>query len=171
MKADLKIETRTKALHLGYYNEYLEKGKERLVIEIKPRMRQVFISYSSYNKKFADEVKEQLYEPLKKSDITIWMDAKILGGDDWRTEIEEALKDSDIVLVLFDKNSVKSHYVTYEWAFALGEKGKDSVIPLVVEDCDIHQRIDKNALQRIDFRNDKNWEELVETIKSKLSKQ
>ena len=128
--------------------------------------KQVFISYSSNSKKFADEVKEQ----LGNADITVWMDIKILGGDDWRAEIEEALKKSDIVLVLLDKNSVKSHYVTYEWAFALGEKGKDSVIPLVIEDCDIHQRIDKNALQHIDFRDDRNWEKLVEAIKSKLSK-
>ena len=134
------------------------------ITEIK---NQVFISYSAHNKTFADEV----YEKLKSAGIKVWMDTeKIRGGDNWRKEIEDALVESDIILVLLDKKSVKSHYVTYEWAFALGNKREEMVIPLIIENCKMHKRIDDIRKHHIDFSKGKNWIKLIDDIKSKLGR-
>jgi CheY-like chemotaxis protein len=56
----------------------------------------------------------------------------------------------------------KSPYVTYEWAFALGN-GK-TIIPVLIEDCEVHPRI--NILQYLDFKEGKRpWDKLIERIK------
>ena len=58
--------------------------------------------------------------------------------------------------------STKSPYVTYEWAFALGN-GK-TIIPILIEDCEVHPRI--NILQYLDFKEGKRpWDKLIERIK------
>lgn len=149
------------------YKYRIEITHEHTLLEIKKNKNQVFICYSSYNQVFANEV----YEKLKNEGINVWMDIdKIKGGDNWRNEIETALIESDIVLILLDKKSVKSHYVTYEWAFALGNKKEDMVIPLILEDCKMHKRIDRSGMpHHIDFSKDKNWTKLIENIKSKLN--
>ena len=165
------IKTDSLSLSIDYLREELACSytvePNRAIIEIRPRNTkgQVFISYSSANIIFANIVRTK----LKRNGINVWMDKKLLGGDNWRKEIEIALKESDIVLILLDTESVQSYYVTYEWAFALGHKKEEMVIPLVIEDCKMHQRIDWNGTQQhIDFRNRKNWKKLIGTIKSKL---
>jgi hypothetical protein len=165
------IKTESLCLSIDYLREELALSyivePNRAIFEIKPRKNkwQVFISYSSVNKKFANEVRKK----IENNGIKVWMDEKLLGGDNWRKEIETALKASDIVLILLDKNSVQSHYITYEWAFALGHKGEKMIIPLVREDCEMHKRIDSNGvLQHIDFRKRCKWKDLITTIKLKL---
>jgi CheY-like chemotaxis protein len=123
----------------------------------------VFISYSSTNEDFADLVKEK----LEKSGVDVWKASdKLLPGLEWRREIDTAIINSDIVLVIYDNESSISPYVTYEWAFALGN-GK-VICPLLVEECKMHPRI--GVLQYIDFKDGKRpWSTLINTI-TKLHK-
>jgi len=119
----------------------------------------VFISYNSKSEDFAELVKEK----LEKESIQVWKDTnQIEAGKEWRNEIDRGLLNCDIVIVLLNQLSTKSPYVTYEWAFALGN-GK-TIIPVLIEDCEIHPRIE--ILQYFDFRNSKRpWERLIERIK------
>jgi len=122
----------------------------------------VFISYSK-NKDLANLMKTE----LENEKIQVWKDTNIEAGTDWRNEIDLRLIDCDAVIVLLDQNSVKSQYVTYEWAFATG-KGK-TIIPVLVEKCDRHKRIE--ALQYIDFRgSNRPWKELIDSIKRIVGK-
>ena len=41
-------------------------------------------------------------------------------GSDWRQEIDRAIRDSFVLIVVVSPDSKASEYVTYEWAFALG---------------------------------------------------
>lgn len=118
----------------------------------------VFISYNLKNEDFAELVKMK----LEKENIQVWKDTnQIDAGTEWRNEIDQGLLNCDVVIVLLNHLSTKSPYVTYEWAFALG-KGK-SIIPLLIEDCEIHPRID--ILQFLDFKENKRpWEKLIERI-------
>ena len=71
------------------------------------------------------------------------------------------------ILVLLNRNSTNSTYVTYEWAFALGS-GKD-IIPILLEDCEIHSRI--RVLQYFDFKGQKRpWDKLIIRVKDFNSK-
>ena len=104
----------------------------------------VFISYNSKNEDFAELVKLK----LEKEEIYVWKDTnQIDAGTEWRNEIDQGLLNCQIIIVLLNQVSVKSPYVTYEWAFALGN-GK-TIIPILIEECEVHPRI--NILQYLFF--------------------
>jgi CheY-like chemotaxis protein len=119
----------------------------------------VFISYNSKNEDFAELVKLK----LEREDIHVWKDTnQIDAGTEWRNEIDQGLLNCEIILVLLNQISTKSPYMTYEWAFALGN-GK-TIIPLMIEECEIHPRI--KILQYMDFKDGKRpWEKLIERVK------
>ncbi len=119
----------------------------------------VFISYNSKNEDFAELVQLK----LEKEDIQVWKDTnQIYAGTEWRNEIDQGLLNCDIIIVLLNQIATKSPYVTYEWAFALGN-GK-TIIPVLIEDCEVHPRI--NILQYLDFKEGKRpWDKLIERIK------
>jgi len=118
----------------------------------------IFISYNSQNEDFAELVKMK----LEKESFQVWKDTSQIGiGTEWRNEIDQGLLNCDVVIVLLNQISTKSPYVTYEWAFALGN-GK-TIIPVLTEDCEVHPRI--NVLQYLDFKDSKRpWEKLIERI-------
>jgi|GEM_PF-6529033 len=119
----------------------------------------VFISYSSSNEDFAELVKLK----LEKENIIVWKDTnQISVGVEWRNEIDNGILSSDLIIIIMDKYSASSSYVTYEWAFALGN-GK-RVIPVLTEECEIHPRI--SVLQYFDFKNNRPWDELIKLILS-----
>lgn len=108
----------------------------------------VFISYNSQIEDFAELEKMK----LEKENIQVWKDTnQIEAGTEWRNEIDQGLLNSEIIIVVLNNFSTKSSYVTYEWAFALGN-GK-TIIPLLIEDCEIHPRM--TILQYLDFKDSK----------------
>ena len=123
-------------------------------------MTTVFLSYSTKDFFFADlaEIK------LKEADIRLWRDqGHLVTGEDWRSGIERGLSESAAVVVALSPNSAQSSYVTYEWAYAMG-RGKP-IIPLKLEECQIHPRLE--AIQYLDFSNRaaQPWQSLIERIR------
>ena len=118
----------------------------------------VFISYSTAIGDFAELMKMK----LESSGIDVWRDVnEIAVGEEWRNEIDYGLLNADSVILILNRRSSESSYVTYEWAFALGN-GKH-VIPVLLEDCEVHPRI--KVLQYLDFRENKRpWNILTERI-------
>ena len=127
--------------------------------------RLVFVSYSTSRHDLADLTRSKLRDAY----IDVWLDTESIEvGADWRREIDAGILASDSVIVLLDKDSSVSPYVTYEWAFALGN-GK-TVIPIMIEDCKIHERL--NVLQYIDFKDGKrDWSSLIRRITSSQASQ
>lgn len=122
-------------------------------------MAQAFMSYSSKDAIFADLARMK----LEGAGVQVWIDHDALrAGEEWRNAIDEGISSSDVLLVMLTPHSCQSPYVTYEWAFAIGKGIK--VIPLLLDDCDIHPRL--AVLQHLDFRNQRKgpWEELVKEI-------
>ena len=123
---------------------------------------QVFISHchASNNVDFLD----LLCSKFREANIQFWMDTiSIKGGEEWRAAIDSGIRNSDVILVIFDQAACDSDYVKYEWAFALG-CGK-TIIPILMEDCKLHEQI--TVLQYIDFRNrSRPWDKLIERIKA-----
>lgn len=123
---------------------------------------QVFISYKSEEVMYAREVKEQLH----KEGFTGWYDDVLRAGDEWQQVIDNAIRDSLAVIVIVTPLSLTSHYVTYEWSFAMG-LGK-RVIPIIYEKLPtskIHSKIDPNVRHLIDFTDSKNWDELYTSLR------
>jgi hypothetical protein len=99
-------------------------------------MSHVFISYShadvTHLTGFVDKLKDAGFK-ADGEDKDIWIDTSgIEGGEDWRDEIDKALEESFALVILLTTNSVKSTFVLYEWAWALGNNIR--VIPILVED-------------------------------------
>lgn len=118
----------------------------------------VFISYNSKNGDFAELAKFN----LEKAGIEVWKDTlKIGAGSEWRDEIDNGLRNCDVVIVVLNQLACESPYVTYEWAFALGN-GKH-IIPILLEDCKVHPRID--VWHYLDFTDGQRpWEKLIDRI-------
>lgn len=100
-------------------------------------MSHIFISYSHKDR----DILNTFIAYLKEQDFTdnqIWYD-NIEGGDNWRDEISSALDEAFAIVVIVTKNSIESHYCTYEWAYALGQG--IPLLPLLFDEIpakDIH---------------------------------
>jgi CheY-like chemotaxis protein len=122
-------------------------------------MPQVFMSYASKDAIFADLARMK----LEDAGIDVWIDdSSLRAGQEWRNAIDEGISSADVLLVMLTPQSCQSPYVTYEWAFALGKGIK--VIPLLLEDCEIHPRL--SVVQYLDFRNQRTgpWQKLTKEI-------
>lgn len=133
-------------------------------------MSGVFISYSSKEHNSAARYFIGLTrEKLEKSGIkNVWIDKFSIRADSpWREEIDKGISGSHVVIVILNKESAESSYVTYEWAYALGRE--ILVIPVKIEDCKIHPRL--SAMQYIDFSGDKEpWDELIKCVNDEFAK-
>jgi len=123
-------------------------------------MSHVFISYSRKDAEFAEMLREQ----VKEAGFDVWMDSILPAGFDWRQEIDQAIRQAFVLLVIVSPDSRASEYVTYEWAFALGLGLK--VIPLLIKPTPVHPRLE--TVQHVDFSHaewsESSWQRLLEGL-------
>jgi hypothetical protein len=106
----------------------------------------VFLCHSKEDK----EKIRQLYARLRENGLEPWLDEiDLLPGMEWRSEIENAVRNADVVLVCLSKSSVmKTGFVQKEIAFALDTadehpEGHIYVVPARLEACDMPQRLSR----------------------------
>jgi adenylate cyclase len=75
-------------------------------------MAAIFLSYAHENRRFA----EKLARVLDSARHQVWWDRQIDGGEEFSAEIENQLARSDLVLVVWSEDSVKSRWVRDEAA-------------------------------------------------------
>lgn len=120
----------------------------------------VFISYARRDEDLARALKDRLHD----ASIVSFMDtSRIRAGDDWRDKVVRALDSSSLVVVVCTKNSVTSHEVTAEWAYAAG-RGL-SVIPVVYE-AGLELPAGLDAFDRLDFVDPvyRQWDRLASRV-------
>ncbi len=81
-------------------------------------MAAIFLSYAREDRRFA----EMLAGLLESAGHNVWWDRRIDGGEEFSTEIEAELDRSDMVLVAWSTDSVKSRWVRDEAAVG-GDRG------------------------------------------------
>jgi len=124
-------------------------------------MNHIFISHSHEDGDFADVLHERL---AHQAGFTVWKDNDgIRGGEDWRREIDLAIKEAFALIVVMTSEAKASEYVTYEWAFAWGAGVK--VFPIMLKGTELHPRLE--SLQYLDFtnRNARPWDKLIELLR------
>jgi hypothetical protein len=122
-------------------------------------MASVFLSYSNRDHFFAELVVAKLAD----RGINVWRDQdQLRAGNDWRTGIEHGITGSIAMIVALSESSVASSYVTFEWAYALGQ-GK-TVIPLKIGECKLHPKLE--TIQYLDFSKPGAlpWDDLIRRI-------
>ena len=111
-------------------------------------MGYIFLSYSRKDSQFV----EHLAEKLKQEGFDIWMDREgIVGGEDWGTEIVNAIDKADVYLVALSAQSVISPNVSKELRLAV--EANKQIVPLDIESIPIPPQLRYwlVGLQRIDM--------------------
>ncbi len=93
-------------------------------------MSDIFISYSSADRKRA----KTIAEALEEKGWSVWWDRKIPPGKSYAQVIKEALDAAKCILVLWSKDSVKSDWVQNEAAEGVRRK---ILVPALIENVEI----------------------------------
>ena len=109
----------------------------------------VFISYSRADNAFVKD----LANWLQDAGCTIWQDTSALrGGQTWASGIDQAVRGSDVMIVVLSPDSAASEWVRKETLLAL--KLRKPIVPVMFRETEIPvQLVD---LQFVDFRGDNN---------------
>src|SRR5215213_10739505 len=123
-------------------------------------MTQVFLSYSRKDIAFI----ERLANDLKNAGLDLWYDvSRIAGGARWRSEIENALRNSQYVVVVLSPDSIVSEWVEREFLFS--NNLDRTIIPLMYRDCEVP--LNYVDLNYIDVRGEnyaQNFDELLQAL-------
>lgn len=95
----------------------------------------IFISYARKDKEYLDEIVKQ-FSPFERSGaVTLWYDDKIEPGSRWSEEIEQAIRDADIFVMLVSEEYIHSEYCfdkEANLAKALHDDGKLAIVPVYI---------------------------------------
>jgi formylglycine-generating enzyme required for sulfatase activity len=134
------------------------------------RPLRVFLCHSSNDKPAVYE----LYQKLRAEEwIDPWLDkAKILPGQDWRMAIEQAVEETDLVVVCLSNHSVnKEGFVQREIRYASDialekPEGVIFLIPVRLEDCNVPRGL--RSLQWVNYfgsEKHEHYKNLLEAMK------
>lgn len=124
-------------------------------------MAHVFVSYAHEDEEFVT----QLHGKLSEAGVDVWQDVHdIRTGDNWGEEINDAIANSVLLILVLSAASARSQYVTYEFAFATG--ARIPVLPVLIGSGKFHPHI--RAMQMIDFRKTQKWDRLVRDVRKQM---
>ena len=107
-------------------------------------MHELFISYCRHDLAAANA----LADTFSKAGLSVWMDRKgVQEGAAFDTQIEEAIAQTRVVIVIWSEHSVKSHWVRAEAAYALGKR---KLLPISIDQSE--PPLQFMQIQTIDFR-------------------
>jgi hypothetical protein len=136
-KASLKNEFKDELIHLISLSKtnpisLKEKPKKS---DSKPK---VFISYSHQNRAYIDRLMVHLKPLTKKGLLDIWEDTKIKTGDRWQEEIEKALSEASIAILMVSADFMASDFIIDNELPPLLSKADvngTKILPVVVSPC------------------------------------
>lgn len=124
------------------------------------KQRRTFISYSSQNKEFA----LNLGKELRSSGFNIWLDQlDIPAGSRWDDEVERALEECEIFMVILTPASSASDNVKDEIGYAIDTN--KHILPILLKNASVPLRL--RRFQYVDFTA-KSFEEGLESAKKLL---
>ena len=113
-----------------------------------------------------------LYNRLVKDGVDAWLDKeKLLPGADWESEIRQAVRESDVVVVCHSKRFNKKGFRQKEVQIALEEadllpKGEIFIIPARLEECDVLE--DLQRWQWVDLFESDGYDRLLLALKARV---
>jgi hypothetical protein len=132
-------------------------------------MANVFISYAREDERPALEISQSLV----RAGFSVWMDKqKLLPGQDWKIEIEKAIRGSSVFLACLSSSSVsKTGFVQAELRRALDvaemmPEGQIFIIPLRLDDCQVPYKL--QHLQWVDYFQPDSRDRLIQAISTRV---
>ena len=97
-----------------------------------------FISYSHKNRTYLERLMVHLKPLTKKGLIDVWVDTKIKTGDQWEKEIEKALTESSIIILLISADFMASDFIVDNELPPLLSKAEvqgTKILPVIISPC------------------------------------
>jgi TolB-like protein/Flp pilus assembly protein TadD len=94
-----------------------------------PRSVNVFVSYAHEDRGRA----QQVVRGLEQAGFTVWWDGLIVAGAAYATKTEQALESASVVVVLWSRHSVASHWVRDEAAVG---RDRSRLVPVSLDGSD-----------------------------------
>nr|VFK52439.1 MAG: TIR domain-containing protein [Candidatus Kentron sp. TUN]VFK52962.1 MAG: TIR domain-containing protein [Candidatus Kentron sp. TUN]VFK57954.1 MAG: TIR domain-containing protein [Candidatus Kentron sp. TUN] len=92
---------------------------------------EVFLSYSHEDKSWVSK----FVSVLKTSGVNAWSHADIFPGERWQEKIQEALRESNTLVMVLSPSSIINRRMFFELEAAVADKKR--IIPVILEDLDI----------------------------------
>lgn len=115
--------------------------------------REVFLSHSSQDRRFANRLKAELEE----NGVPVWYsETQIVGAQQWHDEIGKGLERCDWFLLILSPSAVRSTWVKRELLFALENAHfNQRIIPVIYRPCEIKKLSwTLSSMQQVDFTGD-----------------
>lgn len=100
--------------------------------------KKVFISYSHKDKNYLERLTVHLKPLEKKGLIDAWSDTRISAGDLWKKEIEKALRETQVAILLVSADFLASDFIVDNELPPLLEAAANdgaTVIPVILKPC------------------------------------
>lgn len=114
------------------------------------------------------EVARVLSDRLERAGLKTWISSAVVPGENSSSEAGEALRRSDVLVVLVSPAAMQSQWIRHEIAYALGEQRfENRVIPILVKRTprsEIPWAL--NALSWLEGQPDHIAESLVKTLQA-----
>jgi len=108
-----------------------DAGTNRKSQEPKGKTYDVFLSYSSASQPWV----RKFAAALSASGVSAWFDAhEILPGERWQAQIEKALRQSRVLIMVLTPDSVRRPWTFFELGAALA--GGKRIVPVLSDDVD-----------------------------------
>jgi hypothetical protein len=141
-----------------------------------PRKTQIFISYKTGIDNSLSFQANTIHDFLISKDYDVWMDtSNLIAGEEWPTQIYEAIAKSDLVLLLLAKETAKSDWVRREIDVARG--GRVYILPVLIQDTykdikPVLEMFDLTKVQSLTFKENSQAEreKLVKSIEENKGK-
>lgn len=135
---------------------------------VSSRKLRIFLCHSSDDKPTV----RNIYQQLTDYNVDPWLDEeKLLPGQDWDMEIQQAVQKSDAILICLTPDFViKEGYGQKEIKLALNTalgkpEGTIFIIPLRLEECDVPLRLQR--YQRVDYFAENSFDKLISALKKR----
>jgi HEAT repeat protein/energy-coupling factor transporter ATP-binding protein EcfA2 len=101
----------------------------------------LFYSYSHKDEPLRAQLETHLKLLQREGYIAAWHDRRILGGQEWKGQIDDNLTAADVILLLVSADFIASDYcydIEMKAAMERHERKQAIVIPVIIRDCDWH---------------------------------
>lgn len=101
-------------------------------------MIKIFLSYSHNDEKYRIEFDKHLTILKHQGIIETWHDRCILPGEEWSNQIDENLRNADIILLLISADYISSKYcyeLEMQEALSRHNRNEAVVIPVILRPC------------------------------------
>lgn len=125
-------------------HDFIINKKER---KTKPK---AFISYSHVDKEYLNRLMVHLKPLEKKGLIDVWKDTDIQTGDKWREEIDKALSNANIAILLLSADFMASDFIIENELpplLAKAEVKGTKIVPIILTPCRFLREASLNRFQ------------------------